>query len=94
MMVTLTQIKDVPNLANTMRRKGKPTPEITTDFQSILAKIQTVQELRTSLRRCQPGKCGGPSGITREHLMYLPVDVLDHFITPINSIIEGTCTDK
>ena len=94
MIVTLTQIKDAPMLANTMRRKTEPTPELTADFKTILSKIQTTDELRAALRRCQPGKCGGPSGITREHLLYLPDDVLEHFIAPINSIIDGTCTDK
>jgi hypothetical protein len=94
MIVTLTQIKDAPKLANTMRRKTEPTPELTADFQAILSKIQTTDELRAALRRCQAGKCGGPSGITREHLLYLPDDVLEHFIAPINSIIDGTCTDK
>ena len=94
MIVTLTQIKDAPKLANTMRRKIEPTPELTADFQTILSKIQTTDELRAALRRCQAGKCGGPSGITREHLLYLPDDVLENFLAPINSIIDGTCTDK
>ena len=90
MIVTLTQIKDAPKLANTMRRKSEPTPELTADFKAILSKIQSTDELRAALRRCQAGKCGGPSGITREHLLYLPDDVLEHFIAPINSIIDGT----
>ena len=94
MIVTLTQIKDAPKIANIMRCKTEPTPELTSDFQSILSRIQTTEELRAALRRCQAGKCGGPSGITREHLLYLPDDVLEHFIAPINSIIDGTCTDK
>ena len=56
MIVTLTQIKDAPKIANIMRRKTEPTPELTSDFQSILSRIQTTEELRAALRRCQAGK--------------------------------------
>ena len=91
---SLTQITEAPRLAKTMRDGKQCTETLTEDFHSILAKITTVHELREAIRRCQAGKCGGPSGITREHLLYLPDDVLEQFIPLINTIIDGTCTDS
>ena len=96
--ISLTQIDEAPHIANTMR--PKPRADITTQskitdsFDKIREPIMDPVELRQALRRCQPGKCGGASGITREHLLHLPDSALEHFVPIINTIIDGSCANR
>ena len=92
------QIEIAPQIAKTMRSRPTTDPvqqaKITAAFKTILAPITDATELREALRRCKPGKCGGSSGITREHLLYLPDSALSHFIDIANTIINGSCTTR
>ena len=92
----LPELKDAADVASTMRnrRPCKYEPTIIADFMSIQAPFVDVADLRAAIRRMQPGKTGGFGGITREHLLNLPDDILSLFLPFANSILDGTCPQE
>ena len=95
--VIIRQLQKAPGLAKTMRdvkpaAAGKKE-EVAAAFKSIKDNVD-VKELRRMLVRCNSGKAGGPSGITREHLLHAPEWVLEHFVPIVNNILDGTCSDR
>jgi hypothetical protein len=48
-----------------------------------------VTELRGMKKRCPAGKSGGPSGVSREHLLHMPTEILQRFVPLVNDMLDG-----
>jgi len=90
--ILLMHVDKTPGIAATMRTKPavlKADPVRLAQAYKDVRKHVNVVELRAMLKRCSAGRTGGPTGICREHLLYLPTDVLELFVPLVNSILDG-----
>jgi hypothetical protein len=90
--VILTQIRKAPTLAETFRTvkpaAQKRQAELTEAYHDLLCHVD-LDGLRAMLKRCPPNKTGGPSGLTREHFLHLPDEILRCFLPFVNKLLDG-----
>jgi hypothetical protein len=88
--VIKAQIQKCPALADTFRtvKLAARRPELTAAYHDLLRHVN-LEELRAMLKRSPPNKTGGPSGLTREHFLHLPDEILRCFVPFVNELLDG-----
>jgi hypothetical protein len=90
----LKQAPELSDLYNSRKRTKAPRDEVISSFRTIMAPLETAEEVRRMFMRLPSGKTGGSSGICREHYIHAPDAVLLEIMPFLNKILRGEAPDR
>ena len=88
-MAQLDKARALVTTLRTVKSKAGERQEALTAAYNTLLRHVNVTELRDAIKRCPTGKSGGPSGVSREHFLHMPTEILQRFVPLVNDMLDG-----